>query len=383
MSKQDYYDVLGVDRGADAATLKKAFRKAAMQYHPDRNPDNKEAEAKFKELNEAYEALKDPDKRAAYDRYGHDAFAQGGMGGGNPFGGGAGGFDFADVFEEFFGDMMGGGRRGRGRGGRSGAQRGDDIRFNLEVTLEESFTGKTQEIKVPSSVSCNTCEGSGAEPGTSPETCGTCNGYGKVRANQGLFTVERTCPHCRGTGQMITSPCGDCRGAGVKQKTKNLTVKIPAGVEDGTRIRLSGEGQAGTLGGPTGDLYIFMSVRPHPLFKRDGELLFCEVPVTMVKATLGGDMEIPTIDGKQARLKIPEGTQTGNQFRLRGKGMPNLNGTRVGDLIIEANVETPVNLSEKQRKILEQFASEGGDKINPKSEGFFTKVKELWEDFTD
>ena len=385
MSKQDYYDVLGVDRGADAASLKKAYRKAAMQHHPDKNPGNKEAEAKFKTLSEAYDVLKDADKRAAYDRYGHDAFEQGGMGGRGGMGGGPGGFDFADVFEEFFGDMMGGrGRGGRGgRGGQTGPQRGGDIRFNLQVTLEEAFTGKTESITVPTSEVCKPCDGTGADEGSSPETCDMCGGHGKVRTSQGFFTVERTCPSCNGAGQVISSPCGDCGGAGRVEAKKNLSVKIPAGVEEGTRIRLSGEGEAGARGGPAGDLYIFMSVSPHPLFQRDGEMLFCAVPVPMVKATLGGEMDIPTVDGRRTLLKIPAGTQSGHQFRLRGKGMPSLNGSMSGDMIIEANVETPVNLTKKQREILEAFAKEGGDKINPQHAGFFAKVKDIWDELKD
>ena len=378
MAKQDYYELLGVGKDADAATLKKAFRKKAMEFHPDRNPDNPEAEKKFKEFGEAYDVLKDPEKRAAYDRYGHAAF-ENGMGG--PGGGaGAGGFDFSDVFEEFFGDFMGGGGR---RGGRRGPARGADLRFNMEITLEEAFNGKTDTITIPTSVSCEPCNGSGAEPGSSPEVCGTCGGAGKVRANQGFFMVERTCPTCNGSGQIITNPCKVCRGAGKVQKEKTLQVKIPKGVEEGTRIRLSGEGEAGGRGAPPGDLYIFLTIKPHPIFKRDAEMLFCQVPIPMATATLGGNLEVPTIEGKRARMKIPAGTQSGRQFRLKGKGMPELNGGYVGDMIIETQVETPVNLTKRQKELMQEFAEEGGNDVSPQSEGFFTKVKELWDDLTE
>lgn len=377
MAKQDYYELLGVGKDADANTLKKAFRKKAMEFHPDRNPDNPEAEKKFKEFGEAYDVLKDPEKRAAYDRYGHAAF-ENGMGG--PGGGaGAGGFDFSDVFEEFFGDFMGGGRRG----GRRGPARGSDLRFNMEISLEDAFNGKTDQITIPTSVSCEACDGTGAEPGTKPEVCGTCGGAGKVRANQGFFMVERTCPTCGGSGQIITNPCKVCRGAGKVQKEKTLQVKIPKGVEEGTRIRLSGEGEAGGRGAPPGDLYIFLSIKPHPIFKRDADMLFCQVPIPMATATLGGNLEVPTIEGKRARIKIPAGTQSGRQFRLKGKGMPELNGGFVGDMIIETQVETPVNLTKRQRELMEEFAEEGGNEVSPQSEGFFTKVKELWDDLTE
>lgn len=380
MSKQDYYELLGVDKNVDEGALKKAFRKAAMKYHPDRNPGDAEAEKKFKEMGEAYDVLKDPEKRAAYDRYGHAAF-EGGMGG--PGGGqGGAGFDFSDVFEEFFGDFMGGGggRRRRG-GGQSG--RGSDLRFNMEITLEEAFAGKSDKITVPTSVICDSCNGSGAEPGSKPEVCDTCGGHGKVRASQGFFMVERTCPKCHGTGSIIKNPCKSCHGAGKVNKEKTLQVKIPQGVEEGTRIRLAGEGEAGMRGAPAGDLYIFLSIKPHPIFKRDGDMLYCQVPIPMATATLGGQIEVPTIGGGRARIKIPEGTQSGRQFRLRSKGMPELNGGFVGDMIIETVVETPVNLTKRQRELLEEFAAEGGDKINPRSEGFFSKVKDLWEDLTD
>jgi len=378
MSKQDYYELLGIGKDADADVLKKAFRKAAMQYHPDRNPGDEAAEKKFKEMGEAYEVLKDPEKRAAYDRYGHAAF-EGGMGGGR--GQGGAGFDFSDVFEEFFGDFMGGGGR-RQRGGAQ-AGRGSDMRFNMEITLEEAFAGKTDQITVPSSVACKPCGGSGAETGSKPEVCGTCGGHGKVRASQGFFMVERTCPKCHGAGSVILNPCKVCRGAGKVQQEKTLQVKIPQGVDEGTRIRLSAEGEAGSRGGPPGDLYIFLSIKPHPIFKRDSDMLYCQVPIPMSTATLGGQIEVPTIGSGRARIKIPEGTQSGRQFRLRGKGMPELNGGFVGDMIIETSVETPVNLTKRQRELLAEFAAEGGDSVSPRSDGFFTKVKDLWEDLTD
>jgi len=378
MSKQDYYELLGVGKDADEGTLKKAFRKAAMQYHPDRNPGDEAAEKKFKEMGEAYEVLKDPEKRAAYDRYGHAAF-EGGMGGSG--GQGQGGFDFSDVFEEFFGDFMGGGGR-RQRGGAQ-AGRGSDMRFNMEITLEEAFAGKTDKITVPTSVACKPCGGSGAEPGSKPEVCDTCGGQGKVRTSQGFFMVERTCPKCQGTGRVILNPCKPCRGAGKVREEKTLQVKIPQGVDEGTRIRLSGEGEAGSRGAPPGDLYIFLSIKPHPIFKRDSDMLYCQVPIPMSTATLGGQIEVPTIGAGRARIKIPVGTQSGRQFRLRGKGMPELNGGFVGDMIIETSVETPVNLTKRQRELLEEFAAEGGDTISPRSDGFFTKVKDLWEDLTD
>ena len=377
MSKQDYYELLGVEKGVDEGALKKAFRSAAMKYHPDRNPGDESAEKKFKEMGEAYDVLKDPEKRAAYDRYGHAAF-EGGMGGGG--GQGGAGFDFSDVFEEFFGDFMGGG--GRRRGGQQSG-RGSDMRFNMEITLEEAFAGKSDKITVPTSVACDPCGGTGAEPGSKPEVCDTCGGAGKVRASQGFFMVERACPKCRGAGSTIKNPCKTCHGAGKVNKEKTLQVKIPQGVEEGTRIRLSSEGEAGLRGAPAGDLYIFLSIKPHALFKRDGDMLYCQVPIPMTTATLGGQIEVPTIGAGRARIKIPAGTQSGRQFRLRGKGMPELNGGFVGDMIIETSVETPVNLTKRQRELLEEFAAEGGDTISPRSEGFFTKVKDLWEDLTD
>ena len=379
MSKQDYYDLLGVERSADAAALKKSYRQAAMKYHPDRNPGDSEAEQKFKEVNEAYDVLKDSNKRAAYDQYGHAAFEHGGAGN---RGGGQGGFDFSDVFEEFFGDFMGGGGR-RQQSARGGMTRGADIRFDLEVTLEEAYLGKTENVKVPTTESCEPCGGSGAEEGSQPEVCDSCGGHGKVRTTQGFFMVERTCPRCQGSGHVILKPCNSCRGAGRVHKEKSLSVKIPKGVDDGQRIRLSGEGEAGLKGGPSGDLYIFLNILAHEIFQRQGDILFCHIPIPMVHATLGGDFEVPTMDGKMARISIPSGTQTGRQFRLRGKGMPTINSSHVGDMIVEVEIETPVNLTKRQKEILQEFAEEGGDKINPQSSGFFAKAKDLWDDLTE
>lgn len=376
MAKADYYELLGVERGVSADDLKKAFRKQAMQCHPDRNPGNADAEKKFKEINEAYEVLKDEQKRAAYDQYGHAAFENGGRGQGG------GGFDFSgnfsDVFDDLFGDFMGGGGR---RGG--GPARGADMRYNLEITLEEAFKGKKTSIRVAGTVACEGCEGSGAAPGSQPVTCQTCRGQGKVRAQQGFFTIERTCPSCQGQGRMIKDPCTSCRGAGRKQKEKTLSVNIPAGVEDGTRIRLTGEGEAGPRGGPPGDLYIFLSLQQHQFFRRDGVNLFCRAPIPMTKAALGGQIEVPSIDGSRARVTIPPGTQTGRQFRLKGKGMPVMRGAGVGDLYINAMVETPMNLTKRQKELLQEFEAAGGSNNSPESEGFFSKVKEFWDDLTE
>ena len=376
MSKRDYYETLGISKGAGADEIKKAFRRKAKELHPDRNSDNPDAEAQFKEANEAYDVLKDADKKAAYDRYGHAAF-EGGMGGrpGGGMGGGQG--DFASAFSDIFDDLFGGQMGGRG-GGRNRATRGSDLRYNLRVTLEEAFASLTKTINVPTSVACGSCNGSGAEGGSEPQTCPTCSGMGKVRAQQGFFTVERTCPTCSGSGQIIQNPCKVCGGAGRTEKDRSLSVNIPAGVETGTRIRLSGEGEAGMRGGPSGDLYIFIDVAKHEIFERDGTDLFCRVPVSMASAALGGDIEVPTIDGGRARVKIPGGSQSGRQMRLRGKGMPALRGGGTGDMFIEMAVETPVNLTARQKELLKEF-EELSEENNPESSSFFKAVKGFWD----
>jgi len=377
MAKQDYYELLGVNRGANADELKKAYRKLAMQYHPDRNPGDKAAEQKFKEINEAYDVLKDEQKRAAYDRFGHAAFEQGG--GRGP---GAGDFGFAggfaDIFDEMFGEFMGG-RRGGG-----GAQRGADLRYNLEISLEDAFGGKQASIRVPTAATCESCAGTGAEAGSKPTTCKTCHGHGKVRATQGFFTIERTCPTCHGQGQTIERPCRACGGQGRVRRERSLNVNIPAGVEDGTRIRLAGEGEAGMRGAPPGDLYIFLSLSPHRFFQRDGANLHCRVPIPMTTAALGGTIEVPTIDGGRARVNVPAGAQTGHQFRLKHKGMSVLRSQNRGDLFIEAVVETPVNLNKKQQELLREFEKTINPKeTSPQSAGFFSRVKEFWDDLRE
>ena len=382
MAKDDYYSVLGVERDASADALKKSFRKLAMKYHPDRNPDDQKAEKKFKDLNEAYEVLKDEQKRAAYDRFGHEAFEQAGTrdgpGGGAGFSGGfASGF--ADIFDEMFGDV-GGGRRG---GGASAGQ-GSDLRFNMEITLEDAFQGAKKDIRVPSSVACGECHGTGGAGGAQPVTCTTCQGHGRVRSQSGFFTVERACPQCGGRGEMIQTPCGTCGGAGRVHKEKQLSVSIPQGVEDGTRIRLTGEGESGLRGAPPGDLYIFLSLKSHRLFQRDGADIYCRVPIAMTTAVLGGAVEIPTIEGKLARVTIPEGTPTGHQFRLKNKGMSILRSKARGDMFVQTLVETPVHLTDRQKELLEEFSKEGDAQTHsPQSHGFFDKVKELWEDLKE
>jgi molecular chaperone DnaJ len=377
MSKRDYYDVLGASKGASADELKKAYRKKAKELHPDRNSDNPNAEAQFKEINEAYDVLKDADKKAAYDRYGHAAF-EGGMGGGRPGGGFHGGGDFSsafsDVFDDLFGDFMGGGRGG----GRQRSTRGADLRYNMRISLEEAFSGAQKTISVPTSVQCNACTGTGAEGGSEPATCPTCSGMGKVRATQGFFTVERTCPTCSGAGQIIKNPCKSCSGQGRTEKDRALSVNIPAGVETGTRIRLSGEGEAGLRGGPAGDLYIFIEVAPHEIFQREGTNLFCRVPVSMAAAALGGDIEVPTIDGGRSRVKVPAGSQSGRQMRLRSKGMPAVRSSQVGDMFIELAVETPVNLTSRQKELLREFEELSEDN-NPEGSSFFSSVKSFWD----
>ncbi|WP_109465421.1 molecular chaperone DnaJ [Albibacillus kandeliae] len=375
MSKRDFYDVLGVTKGATAEEIKKAYRKKAKELHPDRNADNPESEAQFKEANEAYEVLKDADKKAAYDRFGHAAF-EGGMGGGGRGGGFPGGdfsSAFSDVFDDLFGDFMGG-----GRGGGRRAARGSDLRYNLRISLDDAFSGLQKTINVPTAVACSACEGSGAEGGAEPTTCPTCSGMGKVRAQQGFFTVERTCPTCSGLGQIIKNPCQTCHGQGRVEKNRALNVNIPAGVETGTRIRLAGEGEAGMRGGPPGDLYIFVEVTQHELFERDGVNLYCRVPVSMAKAALGGAIEVPTIDGGRGKVQIPAGSQSGRQMRLRGKGMPALRGGGPGDMFIELAVETPVNLTSRQKELLQEFEELGEDN-NPESKSFFSSVKSFWD----
>ena len=380
MAKRDYYETLGVARGASADEIKKAYRTKAKELHPDRNTDDPEAEAKFKDVNEAYDVLKDDTKKAAYDRFGHAAF-EGGMGGGGPRGPG-GGFQqgdfasaFSDVFEDLFGDFMGG---QRGGGGRSRAQRGSDLRYNLRVSLEEAWSGVQKTVNVPTSVPCDTCKGTGAEGGAEPVTCPTCSGMGKVRAQQGFFTVERTCPTCNGAGQIVKNPCRACAGSGRIEKERALSVNIPAGVETGTRIRLAGEGEAGLRGGPSGDLYIFIEVKDHPIFQRDGVHLFCRVPITIGTAALGGEVEVPTIDGGRSRVKVPAGSQTGKQMRLRAKGMPALRGGGSGDMVIELAVETPVNLTGRQKELLREF-EKLSEENNPEGNSFFQKVKGFWD----
>lgn len=376
MAKRDYYETLGVAKGASDAELKAAFRKAAMQCHPDRNPGDKAAESRFKDLNEAYQCLSDAQKRAAYDRFGHAAF-DGGMG---QAGAGMGdGFasSMSDIFDDLFGEMMGG-RRQRG----NGQERGSDLRYNLEITLEDAFRGKTATVRLPTSVVCEACAGSGAKAGSKPRKCATCAGHGRVRAQQGFFAIERTCPACGGRGEVIENPCASCAGAGRVTRERSLSVNIPAGVEDGTRIRLAGEGEAGMRGGPTGDLYIFLALKPHPFFQRDGADLFCRVPISMVQAALGGEFTVHNVDGGTERVKVPEGTQSGKQFKLKGKGMPILRSKDRGDLYVQANVETPQNLTRRQRELLAEFDAESSTRTHPESAGFFAKMKEFFDNLS-
>jgi len=370
MSKRDYYEVLGVERGCTEAELKASFRKLAMQFHPDRNPGDNDSEHKFKEINEAYDVLKDGDKRAAYDRFGHAAFEHGG-GGGHGFGSDFGS-TFSDIFEGIFGM---GSQRGRG----NGRERGSDLRYNMEITLDEAFEGKTAQVRIPTSVTCESCSGTGAKAGTKPKACTSCAGAGKIRHAQGFFTLERTCPTCQGRGQVIEDPCKNCSGAGRVTRERTLSVNIPAGVEDGTRIRLAGEGEAGMRGGPPGDLYIFLSLAHHEFFQRDGADLHCRVPISMVTAALGGDFEVPSIDGSKAKVKVPAGTQTGRRFRLTGKGMPVLRSKQTGDMYVQVVVETPQNLSKKQRELLAEFNKLSSEETQPEAAGFLSRVKELWD----
>jgi molecular chaperone DnaJ len=375
MAKRDYYEVLGVGKGTEDQDIKKAYRRVAMKFHPDRNPDDPDADAKFKEATEAYDVLMDPQKRAAYDRFGH-AGVDPSMGGGQ---GGFGGGNFSDIFGDVFGDIFGGGGGGRGRGG---PQRGSDLRYTLDISLEDAVRGTTVEIRVPSLSTCEKCDGSGAKPGSSPTTCGTCGGAGQVRMQQGFFQVQQACPTCRGRGKTISDPCGACRGQGRVEKTRTLSVKVPPGVDTGDRIRLSGEGEAGPEGGPPGDLFVQMSVRAHNIFERDGKDLYCEVPITFVDAALGGELEVPTLDGR-VKLKIPPETQTGKMFRLRGKGVKPVRGGGVGDLLCRAVVETPVNLDKEQRALLEKFRSTLGDSghsQSPRQTSWFEGVKNFFDD---
>lgn len=386
MAEQDLYKIIGVEQSAGADEIKKAYRKLAMKFHPDQNKDNPQAEEKFKEINQAYDILKDEQKRSAYDRYGNAAFdgSMGGGGGGHPGGmGGAGAF--SDIFEDMFGDFMGGGGGGR----RSNAPtRGSDMQYTMEMSLEDAYKGRESTIKIPVNDSCSECDGSGAQKGTSSQSCGTCNGAGRVRQQQGFFTIERACPTCHGEGTFIKDPCKKCSGAGRVRKTKTLKVKIPAGVETGRRIRLTGEGEAGLRGGPRGDLYVMMNVRPHKLFQRDGANLYCRVPITVTRAALGGDIDVPTIEGKRSSVKIPSGTQTGQQFRLRGKGMSMLRSDSHGDMYINIFVETPVNLNKKQQDLLRDLDKSMDDgksagKNSPESSGFFKKIREFWDDISE
>jgi molecular chaperone DnaJ len=373
MSKRDYYEVLSVTRTASDGELKTSYRKLAMQWHPDKNPGNAECEAKFKEISEAYDCLKDPQKRAAYDRYGHAAFENGGGGGQGGFGG-----DFTSAFSDIFDDLFGGmGRRGGARSG--GRERGADLRYNLEISLEEAFNGKAAKIELPTNVSCETCSGTGAKAGTQPVQCKTCQGSGRIRHAQGFFTLERTCAFCQGRGSVIQDPCKSCAGAGRVVKERSLEVNIPPGVEDGTRIRLGGEGEAGMRGGGNGDLYIFLSVTQHQIFQREGADLYCRVPVSMVTATLGGEFDVPTVDGGRSKVKIPEGTQTGKRFRLSGKGMPVLRSRDRGDMYVQVAVETPQKLTKRQKELLKEFDKESSKDTQPESAGFFAKMRELFE----
>ena len=377
MAKRDFYEILGVQRKASADELKSAYRKKAKELHPDRNPGDEKADHRFKELNEAYDILKDDQKRAAYDQHGHQAFE--GPGGGR--GGPGFGFDFStsftDVFDDLFGEFMG----GRRTGGGNRAARGSDLRYNMEISLEDAFAGKTATIRIPGSVACESCSGSGAEAGSKPQACPMCSGVGKVRAQQGFFTIERTCPTCQGLGRVVKNPCKACTGAGRVQRERTLNVNIPQGVEDGTRIRLAGEGEAGVRGGPKGDLYIFLSIAPHSLFKREGADLLCHVPVSFTTAALGGHVEVPTLGGGRARITIPEGTQSGKQFRLRGKGMPGLRGQGAhGELFVEVAVETPVSLTKKQQELLREFDKAGNPQNSPVTTNFFAKVKEFFSE---
>nr|WP_314634597.1 molecular chaperone DnaJ [uncultured Janthinobacterium sp.] len=377
MAKRDFYETLGVAKNASEEEIKKSYRKLAMKYHPDRNPDSKESEEKFKEVKEAYEMLTNPEKREAYDRYGH-AGVDPNMGGGGGFGGGAGGF--ADSFGDIFGDIFGGGG-GRSRNAGPQVYRGADLRYNLEITLEQAAHGFDTTIRVPSWDKCDTCHGSGAKPGTSPTTCGTCGGHGQVRMQQGFFSIQQTCPKCHGSGKVITDPCTPCGGAGRIKRNKTLEVKIPVGIDNGMRIRSSGNGEPGTNGGPSGDLYVEIHIKPHAVFQREGDDLHCEMPISFTKAALGGEIEVPTLNGKVS-FTIPEGTQSGKTFRLKGKGIKGVRSGYAGDLFCHVAIETPVKLTEKQKDLLREFeksTTEGGAKHSPQSKNWKDKVKDFFE----
>ena len=379
MTEKDYYEILEVSKTANGDEIKKAFHRLALKYHPDRNPGDREAESKFKEINEACEVLKDEQKRAAYDRYGHQAFANGGMGGGNPFGGfefnfGSGGF--SDIFSQVFSDFMGGGRAGSGT---AYAQPGADVRYNMEISLEEAFSGMEKEIKIPSSVTCEKCHGHGTKDGKEAPVCPHCKGSGKVHLQKGFFVVEQACPHCQGTGHMVTDPCPDCKGNGFIRQEKTIKVKIPAGIEDQTRMRIPGGGEAGTRGGESGDLYVFISVKDHPLYSREGANLYTRVPISMCCAALGGKIEIPSIDGEKIELSIAPGSQNDQVVKIKGQGMTMMRSKGRGDLFVKLRVETPVNLSAKQKELLEEFRSISKDEsCQPESKSFFDKVKDLF-----
>jgi molecular chaperone DnaJ len=382
MAKRDFYEVLGVAKNASEGDIKKAYRRAAQKFHPDRNPDNKEAEESFKEAKEAYEILSNPQKRAAYDQFGHAGVDPSAGGGGAGFGGAGAGGNFSDIFGDVFGDIFGGARAG---GGGQRVYRGADLRYNLDLNLEEAVRGTTVKIRVPTMVKCKTCEGSGAKKGSSPVACTTCGGRGQVRIQQGFFSLQQACPQCHGSGQIIKDPCGDCHGQGRVNEQKTLSVKIPAGVDNGDRIRLAGEGEAGENGGPPGDLYVQIKVRPHAIFTREENNLHCEVPISFATAVLGGELDVPTLDGR-VKLKIPPETQTGKHFRLRGKGVQSVHGGGIGDLICKVDVETPVNLSRKQKDLLEEFQramEEGDGKHSPRSSTWFNGVKKFFEDMTN
>lgn len=380
MTERDYYEILGVNKGASSDEIKKSFRKLAMQYHPDRNPGDSGAEAKFKEINEAYEILKDDQKRAAYDRFGHQAFS-GGSGGGNPFGGGfnfdfgGGAGGFADIFSEVFSEFMGGGRGRR----QSYAQRGQDVRYNLSITLEEAFGGIEKEITIPSTETCEKCHGHGTKDGSEAPICPHCGGSGKVRMQQGFFVVEQSCPHCKGAGRLVKETCSECKGKGFINKQKTIKVKIPAGIEDDTRMRVAGGGEAGIRGGENGDLYVFITVKQHKLYERDGANLYTRIPISMCCAALGGKVDIPSIDGSKIELKIDAGSQSDQVVKIKGQGMTFVRSDRRGDLFVKLRVETPVNLSARQKELLEEFRSISKDEnCQPEAKSFFDKIKDLF-----